>query len=109
MLPWANGGAPSTDGNVSRRERDAYRRFVENYSRYWRQFFDPIAIRLDRVGEDTHELTTFVLPLIDSSIYMEIKDALATNETGQRLEVPALTPAPSVMLSLNLSDDLRID
>ena len=95
--------------NVSQRERDAYSRFVADYTNYWSQFFDPIAMRLDQVGDDTHELTTFILPLLDSDLYAEVKDALANNETGQRLRIPILTPTPSMMVSANLSDDLRID
>ncbi len=95
--------------NITERERDAYDSFVDNYSNYWRQFFDPIAIRMDRVDEDTMEMTTFILPLLDSVVYDQVRDALATNESGRRLDVPVLTPTPSMVVSLNLSDDLRVD
>ncbi len=41
---------------VTPEEAEAYRLYVENYSRYWRRFFDPIAIRLDDVGTDQLEI-----------------------------------------------------
>ena len=54
---------------VTPEEADAYRDYVEEYSRYWRQFFDPIAVRLNDTTDNGLELTTFILPLIDSSVY----------------------------------------
>lgn len=93
---------------VSDRESDAYEKFVDNYSRYWRQFFDPIAIRLDRVDDQTRELNTFILPLPDSRLYEQVEDALTTADTGRRLSVPVLSPNPSMTFSLNVSDDLRV-
>jgi len=94
--------------NVSQREKTAYAQFVDSYSRYWRQFFDPIAIRLNRVDDNTHELTMFILPLLDSRLYEQVTVALASVETGRRLDVPILSPVPSMIFSLNVSDDLRI-
>jgi HEAT repeat protein len=89
-------------------ERRAYAAFVANYSNYWRQFFDPIAIRIDELDGQTTEMTTFILPLPESGLYNRVRNALATNESGLRLKVPQMTPAPSLMFSLNLSDDMRL-
>jgi hypothetical protein len=58
---------------VTQAEADVYKRYVENYSRYWRQFFDPIAIRLDDAPDRSLELTTFILPLIDNTIYNRLR------------------------------------
>jgi hypothetical protein len=65
-------------------------------------------MRLDRVDDNTHELTTFILPLLDSRLYEQVADALAKVETGRRLDVPILSPVPYMIFSLNVSDDLRI-
>ncbi|MFT5130933.1 MAG: hypothetical protein ACI8W8_004566, partial [Rhodothermales bacterium] len=48
---------------VSKSEAKAYESYVANYSRFWRQFFDPIAIRLDDLGPRELELEVFILPL----------------------------------------------
>ncbi|MDP1832495.1 MAG: hypothetical protein Q8K67_10590 [Geothrix sp.] len=61
---------------VSAGEAAAYAAFKEAYSRYWSRYFDPIAFRLDAKGEGRQELETFVLPLLDSSIYLPMKALL---------------------------------
>jgi hypothetical protein len=53
---------------VTEQERREYEQFVEMYSRYWRQFFDPIAVRL-QVTPKQYRAETIILPLIDNSIY----------------------------------------
>lgn len=85
-------------------EAKAYHGYRENYERFWRQFFDPIAIRLDQTADDRMELETFILPLIDSSLYSGFRGVIATAESGQSLRVPALDPEPVAMLSINLTD-----
>jgi hypothetical protein len=85
-------------------EAEAYKFYVENYSRYWRQFFDPIALRLDECGDGRLELTTFILPLLDSPIYNGLRDILANREKGGPLQVPTVQPPAVVGLSLNLTD-----
>lgn len=85
-------------------EAKAYEGYRENYERFWRQFFDPIAIRLDQTADDRMELETFILPLIDSSLYSGFRGFVATAESGQALHVPALDPEPVAMLSVNLTD-----
>jgi hypothetical protein len=60
---------------VSADEAQAYRRFVEEYSRYWRTFFDPIAVRV-QVTPQRYRLETIVLPLIDNSLYTGLALAL---------------------------------
>jgi hypothetical protein len=87
---------------VSEAEATAYKRYLDNYNRYWRQYFDPIALRLDDRANGGLELTTFILPLLDSSIYRGLKGFLANRETGAPLRVPVTSPEPLLMFSLNL-------
>ena len=89
--------------NVTPEEAEAYRRYVENYSRYWRQFFDPIAVRLDDTPAGELELTTFILPLIDSSIYTRLRGFLAEEDDSRPLLVPKIEPTPVLQFSVNLT------
>ncbi len=90
--------------DVTPAEAEAYRMYVENYSEYWRRFFDPIAIRLDDVGTDQLELSTFILPLVDNSIYNGLRMMLAHQDDQQTLSIPIVEPAPVVQFSVNLKD-----
>lgn len=85
-------------------EAEAYRQYVENYSRFWRQFFDPIAIRLDDTADGELQLTTFILPLVDSSIYNQLRSLLHTMEDRKQLAVPVLEPTPVLQFSANMRD-----
>lgn len=49
-------------------EANQYNAFVANYNQYWRQYFDPIAVRV-KLDDHKQTLETMVLPLIDNSIY----------------------------------------
>ncbi len=89
---------------VTPAEAEAYRLYVENYSRYWRRFFDPIAIRLDDVGTDQLELSTFILPLVDNSIYNALRMVLAHEDDGITLSVPIVEPTPVLQFSANLQE-----
>jgi len=53
---------------VTDAEAAQYRQFVDRYSRYWRRFFDPIAIRIQLTPE-SYRAETIILPLIDNTIY----------------------------------------
>ncbi len=89
---------------VTPEEAEAYRLYVENYSRYWRRFFDPIAIRLDDVGTDQLELSTFILPLVDNSIYNGLRMVMAHQDDQTTLSIPIVEPTPVVQFSANLND-----
>ena len=90
---------------VTPSEAAAYKAYVENYARFWRRYFDPIAFRLDDGPAGELQLTTFILPLIDNTIYNGIKDVLRHKEDATPLRLPTLTPKPLMLLSLNLSED----
>lgn len=88
-------------------EAEAYAAYRDNYERYWRQFFDPIAARLDQTAEGAYELTVFILPLIDNSAYNALREGLVRGEDATPLKIPRLEPEPVAMLSLGLSPRLR--
>ena len=90
--------------NVTPEEAKAYEQYVQNYSRYWRRFFDPIAIRLDNVGNDQLELSTFILPLVDNSIYNGLKAVLAHQDDQTTLSIPVFEPTPVVQFSASLNE-----
>ena len=90
---------------VTPAEAEAYRLYVANYSRFWRQFFDPIAIRLDDTAEGELQLSTFILPLVDSSIYNQLRTFLMTSEDDKPLSIPSLKPTPVLQFSTNLRDE----
>lgn len=61
-------------------EAAAYANFKAAYSQYWRRYFDPIAFRLDGGEGGRMSLETFVLPLLDTSIYNAMKAAVASGD-----------------------------
>ncbi len=100
---WPVGLGSVPVAKVSEEEADAYRDYLREYNRFWREFFDPIAIRLDDRPEGGLEATTFILPLLDNSLYNGLREALS-KQTAQPLRVPQLVPAPVLTLSLNLPE-----
>ena len=90
---------------VSGAEAAAYKAYMENYSRFWRQYFDPIAFRLDDGTGGELQVTTFILPLVDNTIYNGLKEAMRHAEEHTPLRIPDLNPKPLMLLSANLSED----
>lgn len=85
-------------------EAKRYGDYVRSYSRFWRQFFDPIALRLDDKADQSLEATVFILPLIDSSVYNGIKQFVMAREDGVPLKTPRLSPNPVLSFSANLKE-----
>jgi hypothetical protein len=90
---------------VTEDEAREYKQYVDNYSLYWRQFFDPIAVRFSQKEDGTLELTTFILPLIDSSIYNGLRDVLAHASERQALRLPQILPEAILNVSFNLREE----
>jgi hypothetical protein len=88
---------------ATQEEAEAYRTYVDEYRRYWRQYFDPIAMRLDDAPDGALEMTTFILPLIDSEMYKQLAGVVGA--VNKPLKVPHTKPEAVLQLSLNLSDD----
>ena len=73
---------------VTGAEANEYRAFVEDYNRYWRFYFDPVAIRL-KVSPEQYRVETIILPLIDNSVYTSLASALGGKpEALDSLPVP---------------------
>jgi hypothetical protein len=86
---------PTPDASAA--EAEAYAQFLNDYERYWRTYFDPIAIRLQAAAKRIR-VETLVLPLIDNSIY-----AFLGQVVGKQPEPLDHLPVPSRNLfSLNL-------
>lgn len=86
-------------------EAEAYKDYVENYSRFWRQFFDPIAIRYDKNAQSASEINVFILPLIDSTIYEGARMVLNGMEAGKVLKHPVFSPEPVLAISANINEE----
>jgi hypothetical protein len=80
-----------------------YSAYVERYQDYWRRYFDPIAIRLDEPVPGTWSLGTFILPLVDNSLYTGLKEAV---DASRPAALPKLTPPPVAMLGVALKRDV---
>lgn len=94
---------------VSVEEKNAYDNYRVDYSRYWRRFFDPIALRYDQKANGEHQLETFILPLIDNSLYGALRQFLPAASDPTPLPTPTLEPAPIAQLSFNLNDDAWLE
>ena len=85
---------------VSREEAKDYREFVGNYNSYWRQYFDPIGIRF-KVG-DRVEVETCILPLIESSMYNQLRTIVG----GTPVPLAARVLTPRTILAVAAKLDL---
>lgn len=89
---------------ASQAEAKGYREYCKNYTRFWRQYFDPIAIRLNHgTAPKSYNMTTFILPLIDTSIYDSIRQGVQPAGLAP-LKVPQISPQPIAMASVNLRE-----
>lgn len=71
---------------VSEAEKLAYENFVRGYQQYWKQFIDPVAIRLDvkdEAGGSSAEVDVRILPLISATDYSDIEAIVG----GTRVQV----------------------
>jgi hypothetical protein len=94
---------------VTEAERTAYDAFARGYQDYWRQFMDPIAIRLDlEDGENDSATATVdirVLPLIEGTDYGEIEAVVGT----ERIDVPAIHDGLQMVWAVGADSNLRRD
>jgi hypothetical protein len=75
--------------NVTRTEAEEYNRFRLEYLGLWRQFFDPIGMRV-ALKEGQVQLDTYILPLIENSSYNQLRRV--TGQKTVRFD-PARIPA----------------
>ncbi len=88
-------GSETTIEQVTEAEAQAYREFVEQYNQYWRQYFDPIVIRLQAAPKQ-YRAETLILPMLDNSLYT----GLATTLGGEPEPLDALPVPPSNIFSM---------
>jgi hypothetical protein len=82
-------------------EAEEYKEFVRDYSRYWRQFIDPVGVRV-QLGPPM-QIETLVLPLVDNSIYNGVRATypvgpvklLKQGETAKTIVAVSTALAPS--------------
>ncbi len=79
---------------VADAEAKDYKQFVQRYSRYWSRFFDPIGIRL-RLG-DSIEAETCILPLIENSIYNQLREIIG----GEPVRLDSLVMTDHTIISI---------
>ncbi|MBN1515342.1 hypothetical protein JXA32_02115 [Candidatus Sumerlaeota bacterium] len=90
---------------VTEAEAKLYQQYVDSYTRFWRRYFDPIAMRLDDAPDNSLELETFILPLIDDTLFNGLRQVMANKESGTALRIPQIEPQPVLKLSLNLNEE----
>ncbi|MBI5208275.1 MAG: hypothetical protein HY934_10890, partial [Candidatus Firestonebacteria bacterium] len=79
---------------VSESEQKDYERFVQTYNSFWSQFFDPIGIRA-KFNNNTIKIETCILPLIENSIYNNVK-----NFAGKEPVSVEMPKTPNTILQL---------
>lgn len=85
---------------VSPFEAEMYRQFVNQYNQYWREFFDPIAVRI-QVQPERYRVETIILPLIDNSIYTGL--AMALGGEPKPLDLPPVSQRNIFTVALKLN------
>ncbi|MCX4247491.1 hypothetical protein [Paraliomyxa miuraensis] len=93
---------------VTEAERNAYDQFARGYQDYWRQFIDPIAIRLDLEDQGEGSVATIdvrVLPLISGTDYGDIEEIVGT----ERISVPAIDDGLQAVWAVGAESGLRRD
>lgn len=91
---------------ISKAERAAYDAFAEGYQRYWKQFIDPVAIRVDVRDEPdgaVADIDVRVLPLIASSDYREIEAVVGAS----RVSVTADGAGAAMVWAVGADSSLR--
>jgi hypothetical protein len=91
---------------VTDAERNGYDEFVRGYQDYWRQFIDPIAIRIDLKDEGDASTATIdvrVLPLIEGTDYANLEETVGT----ERIEVPAIDDGLQAVWAVGADSRLR--
>lgn len=88
--------------HVSQNDVAEYRVFKQEYERFWRQFIDPVGIRI-AMGKNNIELDTLILPLINNSVYDSLRETLGPEKT--KAAKPLALPKETLLcISANLPD-----
>ena len=93
---------------VSEAEKLAYENFVRGYQEYWKQFIDPVAIRLDvkdEGGTSVADIDVRILPLISATDYSEIEAIVGAT----RVQVSAVDRGLQAVWAVGKDARLRKD
>jgi hypothetical protein len=85
---------------VTSTEADSYGRFRAEYLGLWRQYFDPVGIRIG-LGDGRVRLETYILPLIQSSTYNWLRQQVGGGTTA--LDPTRIPPGTLVQLLTHLN------
>lgn len=93
---------------ITAAESDGYRRFVENYSNFWREYFDPIGIRFQKKASGI-KIEICILPLIENSIYNQVTAFLGGKPTPHLLQfIPNETFSVAAKINAEMLKTFRI-
>ncbi len=89
---------------VTRNEEEEYRRFRLEYLGLWRQYFDPIGMRL-AMKDGQVKLETYILPLIENSSYNQLRRV--TGQKTVRFDPSRIPGQTLVQYLMRLSGDIE--
>ena len=89
---------------ATRQEEQDYLRFRAQYLGLWRQYFDPVGMRLSLKDEEV-KLETYILPLIKNTQYNELRRV--TGGGTAKLYPNRISPKTLVQFQTHISRDLE--
>ncbi len=87
-----------TFDQVAKVEAEDYKRFVRQYNDYWSRYFDPIGVRLRL--RDVIEVETCILPLIENSVYNQLRELIGGEPVQLRSHLPTEGTVVSITAKL---------
>ena len=88
--------------DVTRTEAEEYRRFRLEYLGLWRQYFDPIGMRVS-LRDGQVKLDTYILPLIENSAYNNLR--AVTGKGTVRLDPSSISSKTLFQYMMHLTTD----
>ncbi len=88
---------------VTEAEAQAYRQFRLQYLGLWRQYFDPIGMRI-AIDDKRVQLDTYILPLVANSRYNELRRV--TGDGTVTLDLGSLSPNTIAQFMMHLSTNV---
>ena len=88
---------------VTEAEAQAYRQFRLQYLGLWRQYFDPIGMRI-AINDEHVKLDTYILPLVANSRYNELRRV--TGDGAVSLDLGSISPNTIAQFMLHLSPNV---
>jgi hypothetical protein len=89
---------------VTEAEAQAYRQFRGEYLGLWRQYFDPIGMRI-ALDDKQVKLDTYILPLVANSRYNELRRV--TGDGTVSFDLGSISPQTITQFMMHLSPNVR--